>query len=109
MRLLELIAIYTDCMLHRLLNIRTIHLLLPVAGIICLVVPPPAAHAWENDGHRMVNRLAASTLPDTVPAFLRTQAAIAEIEYLGPEPDRWRAKAESELKRRPGAGALHRL
>jgi hypothetical protein len=45
----------------------------------------------------MINRLAATTLPDDIPAFLRTPAAINEIEYLGPEPDRWRSPAESEL------------
>jgi len=45
----------------------------------------------------MINRLAASTLPADVPAFLRTPAAIDEIEYLGPEPDRWRSPAEPEL------------
>ena len=68
----------------------------------------PAAHAWEHDGHTMINRLAASTLPADVPAFLQTPAAIDEIEYLGPEPDRWRSPAEPELSRRTGAGALHR-
>jgi hypothetical protein len=44
-----------------------------------------------------VNRLAASSLPTDVPAFLRSPEAIAEIEYLGPEPDRWRSPAEPEL------------
>jgi hypothetical protein len=58
---------------------------------------PPSAHAWESEGHRMINRLAATTLPDDIPAFLRTPAAINEIEYLGPEPDRWRSPAEPEL------------
>src|SRR5579862_7200216 len=57
----------------------------------------PVAHAWGNEGHRMVNRLAASNLPATVPAFLRSEAAVSEIEYLGPEPDRWRSPAEPEL------------
>jgi len=55
------------------------------------------AHAWGNEGHRMINRLAASSLPGDVPAFLRTPAAVNEIEYLGPEPDRWRSPAEPEL------------
>jgi hypothetical protein len=32
-----------------------------------------------------------------VPAFLRSPAALDEIEYLGPEPDRWRSPAEPEL------------
>jgi len=45
----------------------------------------------------MINRLAASALPADVPAFLKTDAALAEIEYLGPEPDRWRSPAEPEL------------
>ena len=57
----------------------------------------PYAHAWGNEGHRLINKLAASTLPADIPAFLRSQAAIDEIEYLGPEPDRWRSKAEPEL------------
>jgi hypothetical protein len=41
--------------------------------------------------------LAASTLPTDVPAFLRSEAAVNEIEYLGPEPDRWRSPTEPEL------------
>jgi hypothetical protein len=45
----------------------------------------------------MISRLAASTLPANVPAFLRSPAAVEEIEYLGPEPDRWRSLAEPEL------------
>jgi hypothetical protein len=45
----------------------------------------------------MINRLAASTLPADIPAFLRSPAAVEEIEYLGPEPDRWRSAAEPEL------------
>lgn len=57
----------------------------------------PAAHAWGNEGHRLVNRLAASNLPPDVPAFLRSAQAVDEIDYLGPEPDRWRSLAEPEL------------
>lgn len=45
----------------------------------------------------MVNKLAASNLPADVPAFLRAKDATDEIEYLGPEPDRWRSPAEPEL------------
>jgi len=68
-----------------------------VAGLVCLALPGQRARAWEGDGHRMINRLAAEALPTDVPAFLRAQAAIEEIEYLGPEPDRWRSRAEPEL------------
>jgi hypothetical protein len=77
-----------------------IHLSRPVlvaAGAICLAQYAPLAHAWGNEGHRMVNKLAASALPADAPAFLRSQSAVDEIEYLGPEPDRWRSPAEPEL------------
>ncbi|HEX3470729.1 MAG TPA: nuclease [Silvibacterium sp.] len=60
-----------------------------------LAVPP--SFGWGSMGHRMINRLAAESLPPDVPAFLRTPEAINEIEYLGPEPDRWRSPAEPEL------------
>jgi hypothetical protein len=70
-----------------------------VLGLVCLLNQPPYAFAWGNGGHRLVNRLAASTLPESVPAFLRSQAAVNEIEYLGPEPDRWRSPAEPELNK----------
>jgi hypothetical protein len=72
---------------------------LAVAGLACLVALPPSAHAWGNGGHKLVNKLAASTLPASVPAFLRSETAIDEIEYLGPEPDRWRSPAEPELSK----------
>jgi hypothetical protein len=71
--------------------------ILSATGLFCLAVQPQAAHAWGNEGHRMINRLAASNLPGDVPAFLRSDAALNEIEYLGPEPDRWRSPAEPEL------------
>jgi hypothetical protein len=53
--------------------------------------------AWGNDGHMLINRLAIQNLPADVPAFLRDAAAQQTIEYLGPEPDRWRSPAEPEL------------
>ncbi len=57
----------------------------------------PSCFGWGSDGHRIINRLAAQALPPGVPAFLTTPAALDEIEYLGPEPDRWRSPAEPEL------------
>jgi S1/P1 Nuclease len=66
-------------------------------AFLALSVTPKIAHAWGDEGHRLVNRLAASSLPADVPEFLHTQAAVDEIEYLGPEPDRWRSPAEPEL------------
>ena len=43
-----------------------------------------------------VNRVAAEKLPQDVPAFLRS--AVAEVAYLGPEPDRWRDDSNPALK-----------
>jgi hypothetical protein len=71
-------------------------LLTVAAAFSCAAFPRPA-QAWGNEGHRLINKLAASSLPADIPEFLRTQAAVDEIEYLGPEPDRWRSRAEPEL------------
>jgi hypothetical protein len=73
-----------------LLRRNAVAILLPF-----LAVPP--SFGWGNEGHRMVNKLAAENFPADMPAFMRTQAAIDEIEYLGPEPDRWRGLGEPEL------------
>src|SRR6266496_818016 len=54
------------------------------------------AWSWGNEGHTYVNRVAAEKLPQDVPAFLR--AALAELAYLGPEPDRWREESDPALK-----------
>ena len=53
--------------------------------------------AWGADGHRMVSRIAAAHLPKDVPAFLRNGNALDMMEYMAPEPDRWRNKAVPEL------------
>ena len=55
------------------------------------------AWGWGQDGHKMINRLAVQYLPADVPAFLRNGNGLDTVEYLGPEPDRWRNKAEDEL------------
>jgi hypothetical protein len=84
-------------MLRRHIFFRSILPALAPLSLLYLAIHPPAAHAWGNEGHRMINRLAAGSLPSDVPAFLRSEAAVNEIEYLGPEPDRWRSPAEPEL------------
>jgi len=72
---------------------------LRVAAAVCLlpVMFVQQSFAWGSDGHRMINRLAAANLPADVPAFLRSGGALDAIEYLGPEPDRWRSSTEAEL------------
>jgi hypothetical protein len=65
--------------------------------LVSIFVQAQAAWAWGNEGHRTINRLAASTLPADAPAFLKAEAAVNEMEYLEPEPDRRRSRAEPEL------------
>lgn len=65
--------------------------------LIALVIfHPSLAAAWGNEGHTYVNRVAAQKIPVSMPLFLRR--AVAEIAYLGPEPDRWRSPSEFALK-----------
>lgn len=67
------------------------------AALLVCILFQEQGWAWGADGHRMINRLAAANLPADVPAFLRNGEALDTLEYLGPEPDRWRNKAEPEL------------
>ena len=66
-----------------------------VAVLSCLLSLP--AFAWGDKGHRIVNRAAWQRLPAEMPAFLRADHVGAQLEYLGPEPDRWRSSMEEEL------------
>jgi hypothetical protein len=52
------------------------------------LVPP--SFGWGNEGHRWINRAAALNMPTDYPLFMRSPLAVNQIEYLGPEPDRWR-------------------
>ncbi len=67
------------------------------AAVICLVaVTVQNAGAWGDIGHMLINRAAAEKVPATMPLFMKQAAA--RIEYLGPEPDRWRHETEPSLK-----------
>lgn len=68
------------------------------AAAVCLMlVSAQPGMAWSNRGHRMINLVAAEALPHEMPGFMLTAAAVAQIAYLGPEPDRWRPETEPEL------------
>ena len=68
-----------------------------VSSVLTSLLLSQPAWGWGNDGHMMINRLATQYLPSDVPAFLRDKAALDTMQYLGPEPDRWRNRAEDEL------------
>ena len=70
--------------------------LIAVLVLALWILQTPGAFGWGNEGHEYVNRVAAEHIPAEMPRFLRH--AIAEITYLGPEPDRWRSPSEFALK-----------
>ncbi len=69
-----------------------------ISGALALLLCFQSANVfgWGNEGHEYVNRVAAEHIPAEMPRFLRH--AVAEITYLGPEPDRWRSASEFALK-----------
>ncbi|MDE1162677.1 MAG: nuclease [Acidobacteriaceae bacterium] len=73
----------------------TIPRIASAAALVTLFALPAAA--WGPDGHEWINLIAAQNLPSDVPAFVRDTNGLNVIEYIGPEPDRWRNKAEGEL------------
>jgi hypothetical protein len=52
-------------------------------------LPDATVRRWGEAGHRMIGEVAARALPPEMPAFFRD--AVAQLGYLNPEPDRWRA------------------
>jgi len=64
----------------------------PRAAILALLILAaiPSAHAWDYEGHRVVNQLALAALPKNFPAFVKTPSAAERIAFLAGEPDRWR-------------------
>jgi len=59
-----------------------------LAGALTLAVTGTAL-AWGFVGHSIISRTAAEGLPSDMPAFFT--GAVNQLEYLGPEPDRWRS------------------
>jgi hypothetical protein len=61
-----------------------------IALAILAAVFTARMHAWDYQGHRIVNQLALASLPNHFPAFVRAPAAAERIAFLAGEPDRWR-------------------
>jgi hypothetical protein len=51
--------------------------------------------AWGEHGHRLSGKAAGTRLPKEMPGFFRKAAD--QLEYLNPEPDRWRSKVMLEM------------
>jgi len=77
-------------------NLSTLTRISALALLATIAAQP--AHGWGRDGHMLINRLAAQNLPDDVPYFLRNGNGVDIMEWMGPEPDRWKQRdAEPEL------------
>jgi len=71
--------------------------------LLCSAACTAPALAWGGAGHTLISRAAAQALPVTLPAFLRSPAAVEEIAALGPELDRSKdAGRTHDLDRDPG-------
>ena len=64
----------------------------------CVAIPfffASSVQGWGRDGHRLVARLAVGSLPPDMPRFFTE--AVAELDFLNPEPDAWRDRVEQRL------------
>jgi hypothetical protein len=57
-----------------------------------------SVHAWDYEGHRLVNQIGLASLPANFPAFVITPEAAERIAFLAGEPDRWRNTDNLSLK-----------
>jgi hypothetical protein len=78
---------------------------LAIAALALVAVAAPAVTvtAWGNTGHRLIGVAAMRALPDDLPAFLRTPAAIADVGELAREPDRWKGAGQPHDRERDTA------
>jgi hypothetical protein len=59
--------------------------------------------AWGATGHEWVSGIAIEKLPDTIPNFVRTPEAAAEIAVMGRELDRSKGAGKAhDAERDPG-------
>src|SRR5687768_11908486 len=59
-------------------------------------------HAWDYEGHRIVNQLALASLPREFPQFVHAVAHAERVAFLAGEPDRWRNVPDLPLKHAAG-------
>lgn len=57
---------------------------------------PELTFGWGDNAHKQINLVALKKTPSDMPAFLKE--ATLRIEYLAPEPDRWKRPSEAELR-----------
>ncbi|MDO8541093.1 MAG: hypothetical protein Q7S40_11705 [Opitutaceae bacterium] len=78
----------------------------PPLGFVCIGfiagLAPVPLHAWDYDGHRMVNQVALASLPREYPQFVHAVANAERLAFLAGEADRWRNVPDLPLKQYNG-------
>ena len=69
--------------------------MIALAGALSVLTSASQALAWGSTGHRLIGQIGMASLPDEVPAFLRTPDAVKDIGELAREPDRWRGSGKT--------------
>ncbi|MBD0326733.1 MAG: hypothetical protein ICV68_09890, partial [Pyrinomonadaceae bacterium] len=70
-------------------------ILILLTVVSSMLLQPRETRAWGESGHKMSGRAAATDLPKEMPKFFRKETA--RLEYLNPEPDRWRSRGFVEM------------
>jgi hypothetical protein len=80
------------------LNLRT-----ALAALVLAAGAPTNGWAWGATGHEWISGIAIEKLPDSVPFFIRTPEAAAEIAVMGRELDRSKGSGKiHDAERDPG-------
>ncbi len=75
----------------------------PAALWVGLVAGPPPCWGWGATGHEWISGIAIEKLPESVPAFVRTPASVADVAVLGRELDRSKGAGRThDAERDPG-------
>lgn len=78
-------------------------LALALGAAALMALPVASAMAWGASGHRTIGVAAMRSLPEDLPAFLRTAAAAADVGEFAREPDRWRGGPRTHTRERDTA------
>ncbi len=62
----------------------------PAGALACALLVAGSALGWGATGHRLIGMAAVQALPESLPAFVRSPEAAADVGELAREPDRWR-------------------
>lgn len=78
-------------------KLRLMRFLVWWLAVLAQVAVNPA-HAWDYEGHRLINQLALASLPTNFPAWVFEPQTTERIAFLAGEPDRWRNVADLSFR-----------